>query len=97
MRQLLIFILTLAAREKGVPLLERAVQLDSTHAYAHYHLSAACARHGTAEAALDYLEKALEMRYEDKEQMEKDARWERLQGTKRHKELMKKYAVAGKE
>jgi hypothetical protein len=33
---------------------------------------------GKNKAALDYLEMALEKGYEDLEQMEKDARWERL-------------------
>ncbi len=84
--------------EKGVPLLERAVQLDSTHAYAHYHLAAAYAHLGRKEAALDYLEKALELAYDDPEGMEKDARWEGLRGTKRYRELMKKYVPEkGKE
>ncbi len=77
--------------EKGVPLLEKAVQLDSTHAYAHYHFAAAYAHLGKNKAALAYLEKALEKGYEDFEQMEKDARWERLRGTKKYKELVKKY------
>ena len=36
--------------EKGVPLLERAVALDSSHAYAHYHLAAAYAHLGKKEA-----------------------------------------------
>ncbi len=77
--------------EKGVPLLEKAVQLDSTHAYAHYHLAAAYAHLGKKEAALDYLEKALENGYDDPEGMERDARWEGVRGTKRYGEVLRKY------
>ena len=54
-------------------------------------LAAAYAHLGKKEAALDYLEKALEKGYEDFEGMEKDERWERLRGTKRYRELVKKY------
>ena len=76
---------------KGVPLLERAVQLDSSHAYSHYHLAAAYAHLGKKEAALDYLEKALALGYDDPGGIEQDARWEGLRGTKRYGELMKRY------
>lgn len=79
-------------------MLKRAVQLDSSHAYALYHLAAAYAHLGRKEAALVYLEKALTLGYEDFEQMEKDARWERLRGVKRWKELVKRYVPEkGKE
>ncbi len=78
--------------EKGVPLLERAVQLDSTHAHAHYHLAAAYAHLGKKEAALDYLEKALALGYDDPEGIGQDARWEGLRSSKRYKALVARYS-----
>ena len=54
-------------------------------------LSAAYAHLGKNEAALDYLEKALEMGFDDSEGIGQDARWERLRGTKRYRELVKRH------
>jgi hypothetical protein len=53
--------------------------------------TAAYAHLGKKEAALDYLEKALEKGYEDFQEMEKDARWEGLRADKKYKELMGRY------
>lgn len=76
---------------KGVPLLERAVQSDSTFAVAHYHLAAAYAHLGRNDAALEYLQKALENGYEDWEELAGDGRWEGLRGTAGYRELVGRY------
>lgn len=73
---------------RGVPLLERAVQLASTFAAAHYHLAAACAHLGRNDAAPEHLQKALENGYEDWEELAGDGRWEGLRGSAAYRELM---------
>jgi len=79
--------------EKGLPLLERAVLLDSIHPYYCYHLAAASAHLGRNDAALAHLEKALENGYEDWEELAKDARWEGLRGTERYEKVVGRYRV----
>ncbi|MBL7809150.1 MAG: caspase family protein [Saprospiraceae bacterium] len=78
--------------EKGVPLLEQAVRRDKgSHAPAHYHLAAAYARLGKNEAALEHLQKALELGYDYLDGIVADTRWERLRGTERYRVLMNRY------
>jgi len=77
---------------KGVPLLERAVLLDKgSHAPAHYHLAASYAYLGKNDAALEHLEKALELGYDYEEGIGADARWERLRSTERYRAVMGRY------
>lgn len=76
---------------RGVPLLERAVQLDSTFAVARYHLAAAYAHLGRDAAALEHLEKALETGFEDWEEMEQDGRWGRLGERAGYEKLLNEY------
>lgn len=77
--------------EKGLPLLEKAVELDSTFSQAHYHLGAAYAHLGRNKLALRQLQKALENGYEDFEELAADGRWEGLRKSKRYRNLLDKY------
>ena len=76
---------------KGISLLKKAVKLDSTHAYARYHLAAAYAHIGKNEAALKHLDKALEAGFDEFEQLAGDSRWSALCDTQGYKALIAKY------
>ena len=75
----------------GLPLLEQAVQLDPEQPNFAYHLATAYTHFNRLDDALSFLEKALELGYDNFEELARDKRWNTLRNTERFMALMNKY------
>lgn len=76
--------------EKGVPVLEKLVNLEPEKPIHHYQLSCLYACLKNKEKAFEYLENAIELGFDDREQIEENEAFKSIREEPRFQELLQK-------